>query len=197
MIGKLKGTIDEISEEYLIISVNDVGYVVHATSKTLRGVAIGSPIDLHIETHVREDHIQLFGFATLVEKKYFLMLISTSGVGPRVALSILSILSPSEVQLAIASQNVRAFTQVPGVGKKLAERIILELKDKIAGSKLLSTTGDNAPQAMQLANEATLVLTNLGISYGEAVSLVNAVISASGVHDLNQIVKMALQQRGN
>ena len=120
MIGKLKGLVDSVSTDHVIIDVGGVGYSAFCSGKTLAKLEAGTAAELLIETHVREDHIHLYGFHNRLEKSTFLILQSVKGVGTKMALNILSGLSPEDVQMALATQNKEAFGQVSGVGKKLA-----------------------------------------------------------------------------
>ncbi len=131
MIGKLKGTIDEIGDDYALIDVHGVCYVAFCSSRTLS--RLGSPGEaavLFIETYVREDQLKLFGFMTALEREWFNLLQSVQGVGAKVALALLSTLTPSELANAIALQDKTAVSRAPGVGPKVAVRIITELKNK-------------------------------------------------------------------
>ncbi len=131
MIGKLKGVVDSVDEEELILDVNGVGYLVSASARTLRALpAIGQAATLHIETQVREDAIRLFGFLTAGERDWFRLLQSVQGVGAKVALGILGALSGEALSAAIARQDKAMMARAPGVGPKLAARLVLELKDK-------------------------------------------------------------------
>src|SRR4029077_11200355 len=131
MIGKLKGIIDSYSEDFIVIDVNGVGYVVHCSARTLQALpAAGEPVTLAIETHVREDQIRLFGFLSDVEREWFRLLQTVQGVGAKVALSVLSTLKPAELASAIAVRDKAMVARTPGVGPKVAERIVTELKDK-------------------------------------------------------------------
>ena len=133
MIGKLKGILDTIGEEHVIIDVAGVGYVVFCSATTIRLLPdVGHTVTLQIETHVREDHIHLYGFATIDEKKMFLQLTKVNGVGSKVALGILSALTSEQIVMAIMAQDKQALTAAPGVGPKLAMRLITELKDSLA-----------------------------------------------------------------
>lgn len=131
MIAKLKGIVDTVGDEYCIIDVNGVGYLVFASSKTLGRLKIGEAANILIETVVREDSISLFGFASALEKEWFLTLTKVQGVGAKVCLSILSALAPQQLAQAVAAQDKASFTRANGVGPKLAARIVTELKDKI------------------------------------------------------------------
>lgn len=137
MIGKLTGTLDNVAGDAALIDVNGVGYVVHAASRTLSRLGpAGTPVSLLIETHVREDAINLYGFWDHTERDWFRLLTTVQGVGAKVALAILGVLSPDDLSLAIASQDKTAVTRAPGVGPKLAARIVAELKDKAGGIAL-------------------------------------------------------------
>ncbi len=134
MIAKLKGLIDSFGENSLILDVGGVGYLVFASSKTLSQMpGIGEGAELWIETHVREDHIHLYGFATTVELEMFRLLLGVQGVGTKVALSILTVLDPDALLAALASGDKEAISGGKGVGPKLAARIVNELKDKVGG----------------------------------------------------------------
>ncbi len=144
MIGKLTGKVDAIGESLLIIDVGGVGYEVQASARALRTLTLGETASLTIDTHVREDAIKLYGFASEVERSWFRTLQGVQGVGAKVALAILGVLSPQELANAIAMGNTGAVGQASGVGKKLAQRIVTELKDKAPG---LSVAGLKAPVA--------------------------------------------------
>src|SRR5580704_2308076 len=142
MIGKLKGIVDSIEEEALILDVNGVGYLVSASARTLRAIpAVGEPTELLIETYVREDAIRLYGFLTATEREWFRVLQSVQGVGAKVALGILGTLSADALSLAIAKQDKTTMARAPGVGPKLAARLVLELKDKAPALSLADLGG--------------------------------------------------------
>src|ERR1051325_5166448 len=131
MIGKLKGIIDSYGEDFIIVDVNGVGYVVHCSARTLQALPPqGDPVALSIETHVREDQIRLFGFLTDTEREWFRLLQTVQGVGAKVALAVLGTLKPAELASAIALRDKASVQRTPGVGPKVAERIVVELKDK-------------------------------------------------------------------
>lgn len=168
MIGKLKGIVDAVGEGHAIIDVNGVGYEVQASARTLRTMQIGETVSLAIETHVREDAIRLFGFTSEVERAWFRTLQTIQGVGSKVALAVLGTLSTQDLANAIALQDWASVEQSPGVGKKLAQRIVAELKDKapalsVAGLNVPAATGKGAaPSTPSAAAEAISALTNLG-----------------------------------
>src|ERR1700727_1547904 len=131
MIGKLKGLIDSYGEDYVILDVGGVGYQVHCSARTLQALpSPGEAAALSIETYVREDQIKLFGFRSDLEREWFRLLQTVQGVGGKVALAVLSTLPPSDLANAIALRDKAAVTRTPGVGPKVAERIVTELKDK-------------------------------------------------------------------
>ncbi len=131
MIGKLRGIVDSYGTDYVIIDVGGVGYQVHCSQRTLAALPPpGQPATLSIETYVREDQIKLFGFPSDVEREWFRLLQTVQGVGAKVALSVLGTLRPSELATAIAMRDKAAVARSPGVGPKVAERIVTELKDK-------------------------------------------------------------------
>jgi holliday junction DNA helicase RuvA len=131
MIGKLKGIIDSYGADYVILDVGGVGYQVHCSARTLQALpAPGQPTTLSIETHVREDQIRLFGFGSDMEREWFRLLQTVQGVGAKVALSVLGTLKVSELASAVAMRDKAAISRAPGVGPKVAERIVTELKDK-------------------------------------------------------------------
>ena len=131
MIGKLKGIIDSYGEDFVILDVNGVGYQVHCSARTLQELpGTGQGATLSIETHVREDQIKLFGFASDLEREWFRLLQTVQGVGAKVALSVLGTLKVSELASAVAMRDKATVARTPGVGPKVAERIVTELKDK-------------------------------------------------------------------
>src|SRR5580692_11107609 len=131
MIGKLTGIIDSYGEDFIVVDVHGVGYLVHCSARTLQALpGPRQPVALAIETHVREDQIRLFGFLSEAEREWFRLLQTVQGVGTKVALSILSTLKPADLASAIALRDKAMITRAPGVGPKVAERIVTELKDK-------------------------------------------------------------------
>jgi holliday junction DNA helicase RuvA len=199
MIGRLKGMVDAIGEAHAIIDVGGVGYEVQASARTLRQLNLGEEVSLAIETHVREDAIRLFGFLSEVERAWFRTLQTIQGVGSKVALGVLGTLGPQDLANAIALQNWAAVEQAPGVGKKLAQRIVAELKDKapaLAVAALGAASGGKkgapAPPAGDAAAEAISALTNLGYQPAQASQAV-----AVALNDLGQAVDTAkLIRRG-
>lgn len=194
MIGRLTGKIDILNNESVIIDVSGVGYLVSASLKTMSKLEQGITTSLLIETYVREDLIQLFGFLDREEKDCFLKLNMVSGVGTKVALSILSTLSPAEVATAIASKDKEAFRSVSGIGSKLAERILLELKDKTFAN---INNIQIAVSKSDLVNDSVSALVNLGINKNDAYLAVKKVLETSQDADINEVIRAALKMRGN
>jgi holliday junction DNA helicase RuvA len=185
MIGKLKGIIETIGENELILDVNGVGYVVAASARTLRNLpGLGQAAVLHIETQMREDSIRLFGFLAEPERDWFRLLQSVQGVGAKVALAILGVLSSADLAGAVALQDKAAVARAQGVGPKLAARIVAELKDK---SPLLGAADIGAPAAAGAApplggaaNDAVLALVNLGYARPQSAQAVAKGVASLG-----------------
>jgi Holliday junction DNA helicase RuvA len=188
MIGKLRGKVDAIGESFLIVDVNGVGYEVQASARTLRNLKTGEDVSLTIDTHVREDAIRLFGFASELERSWFRTLQTVQGVGAKVALALLGTLSPQELANAIALSDWASVEEAPGIGKKLAQRIVAELKDKApalsaAGLHVLSIGANgsvSAPPRGHTAAEAMSALTNLGYPPAQASSAVAVAMKELG-----------------
>lgn len=216
MIAKLRGLIDTLGDDYCIIDVNGVGYLVFASSKTLSRLKVGAPANILIETVVREDSISLFGFYDAWEKEWFLTLTKVQGVGAKVCLSILSALSPSQLSQAVAAQDKASFTRASGVGPKLAARIVTELKDKIVTVPLAAATkaelaGEMTmdadletesyeddiiaqtedPSAME---DAISALVNLGYQRLEAYQAVNKAMLGNPNAGVSDLIRLALKE---
>jgi Holliday junction DNA helicase RuvA len=172
MIGKLKGVVDSVDEEALILDVRGVGYLVSASARTLRSLpAPGEPAELLIETHVREDAIRLYGFLTAAERDWFRLLQNVQGVGAKVALGILGVLSADALSAAIARQDKATMARAPGVGPKLAARLVLELKDKAPALGAVDFAGpERAPKLAKPAEDAILALVGLGYAQPQAAA---------------------------
>jgi Holliday junction DNA helicase RuvA len=187
MIGKLKGLIDSYGEDFIIVDVNGVGYVVHCSARTLQALPpAGDPIALSIETHVREDQIRLFGFMSDVEREWFRLLQTVQGVGTKVALSILSTLRPADLATAIALRDKVMVARSPGVGPKVAERIVTELKDKApkyadidpAVARLAGAVDER--KAPQPVADAVSARVNLGYGQPQAAAAIAAASREAG-----------------
>jgi Holliday junction DNA helicase RuvA len=203
MIGKLRGKVDSVTEDSVIIDVGGVGYVAFCSPRTLAALEPGTAAELTIETHVREDHIHLYGFADAIERDWFRLLATVQGVGNKTALTILGAYSPAKLVHAIIAKDIAAFKAISGIGPKLAERIVTELKDKV----LKMPTGDFAPEmpaaktgkksapannVITFTDDAISALVNLGYSRSEAYS---AAMKASedGDASLDGLIKNSLK----
>jgi len=192
LIAKLTGLLDSTGEDWAIIDVNGVGYLVHSSSRSLSALpGCGEAAQMHIETVVREDAITLFGFIDVIERDMFRLLTSVQGVGAKVGLAILSALSPTDLQNAIAAQDKTAVSRAKGVGPKVATRIVTELKDKVTGLVFspkgveMGTMG--VPQSAQAGGsaqsaleDAVSALVNLGYKRVEAHGAVAKVMADVG-----------------
>jgi Holliday junction DNA helicase RuvA len=205
MIGKLRGTIDSYGEDFVILDVNGVGYLVHCSGRTLQALPrAGEAVELAIETHVREDQIRLFGFATATEREWFRLLQTVQGIGTKVALAVLSTLTPGDLANAIAMRDRAAIMRTPGVGAKVAERILTELKDKApaladvdpAVVRLSGALDErSAPQPMR---DAVSALVNLGYGGPQAAAAIAAAARAADAAgqaaDTAQLIRLALKE---
>jgi Holliday junction DNA helicase RuvA len=187
MIGKLKGVIDSYGEDCIILDVNGVGYRVHCSARTLQELpATGQPATLAIETHVREDQIRLFGFLTEVEREWFGLLQTVQGVGAKVALSVLGTLRPADLASAIAMRDKAMVARAPGVGPKVAERIVTELKDKAPAytnidPALVRLSGAlDDKRAPAPVTDAVSALVNLGYAQAQAAAAIAVATRSAG-----------------
>ena len=203
MIGKLKGTVDEIGEDHCVVDVHGVGYVAHCPAKTLAALpGAGEAVTLFIETYVREDVIRLYGFQTALEREWFRLLQNNvQGVGAKVALAVLSTLSPPELANAIALRDIAMVARAPGVGRKVAERIVTELKNKapaLAGDGALNIglkqeLGEGVAPAP--VADAVSALTNLGYSRDIAANAVAAALKTTGEGaDSARLIRLGLKE---
>jgi holliday junction DNA helicase RuvA len=202
MIGKLKGIIDSYGEDFIIIDVNGVGYLVHCSARTLQALpATGEPVALAIETHVREDQIRLFGFLSDGEREWFRLLQTVQGVGTKVALSILGTLKPPDLASAIALRDKAMVARSPGVGPKVAERIVTELKDKAPGyadvdPAVIHLSGAvDEKRAPQPVSDAVSALVNLGYGQPQAAAAIAAAARAAGEGaDARSLIRLGLKE---
>lgn len=221
MIAKLKGIIDNIGEDCCIIDVNGVGYLVNMSSRSLSKLKQGEYANLLIETIIKEDSITLFGFQSPWEKEWFNTLTKIQGVGGKVCLSILSVLSPAQLSQAVAAQDKNSFLRAAGVGPKLAARLVTELKDKIvtipveymSGADLNSVVdSDETPSAKTKSKtqavapeeetdatytkteDVTSALTNLGYQKIDAYRVASEVCLKNPTADLGTLIRLALKE---
>jgi Holliday junction DNA helicase RuvA len=196
MIGFLEGKLRAKSPEYVIVDVHGVGYHVHVPLSTFYDLPeLGQPVGLNIHTYVREDVIQLYGFRTIAEKEMFLLLTGINGVGPKLAVGILSGISPDELRQVVILQDYLRLKNIPGVGKKIADRVMLELRDKVQG-KTKERTGPARPfmEAGNAFADAFSALVNLGYRPAEAEKALKRVLEALGENpSLEDLLKGALK----
>ncbi|GLQ38111.1 Holliday junction ATP-dependent DNA helicase RuvA [Rhizobium albus] len=201
MIGKLKGTVDEIGEDHVVVDVHGVGYVAYCSGRTLSKLTVGEAVILHIETYVREDVFRLYGFLSTLEREWFRLLQSVQGVGSKVALAVLTTLTASELTNAIALQDKATVARAPGIGPKVALRIVTELKAKapaFAGDAagaigFKQELGEGVASAP--ISDAVSALTNLGYSRDQAASAVAAAVRTAGEDaDSAKLIRLGLKE---
>ena len=202
MIGKLKGIIDSYGEDFIVLDVQGVGYLVHCSARTLQTLpAAGEAATLSIETHVREDQIRLFGFLSDAEREWFRLLQTVQGVGTRVALSVLGTLKPADLATAVAMRDKATVARAPGVGPKVAERIVTELKDKApafanvdpAAVHLAGAIDDH--RAPRPVTDAISALVNLGYGQPQASAAIAAASRSAGEKaETAQLIRLGLKE---
>ena len=195
MIARLKGIVDSMSADALVIDVNGVGYLVQASTRTLSALSVGQAVVMHIETQVREDAITLFGCTSQNDLAAFRALTTVQGVGGRVALNILSVLTADQIAHAVAAGDAASLARANGVGPKLAARIANELKGKLGGIAVAA----GAPIAVQAGNrvldDAMAALAALGFRPMDASRAVNDALAELGEGaPLNDVVRVALKK---
>ena len=194
MIAKLTGLVDSLGEGWVVIDVGGVGYLVLGSGSTLDRLATGEMATLEIETHVREDHIHLYGFTDAVERDWFRILMTVQGVGSKVALAILTVLTPDQLMPAIAAGDRAALTQATGVGSKLAVRILSELKDKV-GDIALGPAAVAGDAAGVTATDAVSALVNLGYGASESYAAVaHAAGRLGSAADVEALIRAGLAE---
>ena len=202
MIGKLKGIIDSYGEDFIVLDVQGVGYLVHCSARTLQALpGAGEAATLSIETHVREDQIRLFGFLSDTEREWFRLLQTVQGVGAKVALAVLGTLKPGDLASAIALQDKATLSRAPGVGKKVAERMVTELRDKApafssADPAVVHLQADLAERrAPQPVADAVSALVNLGYAQLQAsAAIASAQRSAGDKATTEQLIRLGLKE---
>ena len=196
MIAKLRGILDSTGDDWAVVDVGGVGYLVYCSARTLaRLPEPGAPVALEIETHVREDHIHLYGFLGAADRAWFRLLTTVQGVGARVAMAIQGVLGADELAQAVAMGDRASLTRAPGVGPKLAQRILTELKDKVDAIavqpipvRLATANGDHATDAVS-------ALVNLGYRRPEAVGAVSAAVRSLGAEAaVESLIKAGLKE---
>ncbi|MBK0867170.1 Holliday junction branch migration protein RuvA [Saccharopolyspora sp. HNM0986] len=197
MIASLRGPVLSIGLDHAVVEVGGVGYAVHATPATLAGLRRGEEVRLSTSLIVREDSLTLYGFADAEARDLFGLLQTASGVGPRLALAALAVLSPEQLSDALADGNLTVLTQVPGIGKKSAERLVLELRDKVGAVAPASTENAGGAGQGRLRSEVTEALVGLGFSAKQADQSVESVLAADGAAaDTSAVLRKALAELG-
>jgi holliday junction DNA helicase RuvA len=204
MIGKLKGVLEAYGEDFVIVDVQGVGYEVYCSARTLQALPpAGEAVTLAIETHVREDQIRLFGFLSDLDREWFRLLRTVQGVGTKVALSILGTLQPGELASSIALRDKAMIARAPGVGPKVAERIVTELKDKApayanADPAVIRLSGAvDDKRAPQPVSDAVSALVNLGYGRPQAAAAIAAATRTAGDGaDARQLIRLGLKELG-
>ncbi len=201
MIAKLRGTIDALGEDWAVIDVGGVGYLVSCPSRTLSALTVGRDAVLAVETQVREDRIQLFGFIDPAERDWFRLLQTVQGVGGRVALAILSVLAPDKLVQVIASGDRAAITRADGVGPKLATRVLAELRDKVGGialgtlAKATAKPEAGKPVERNANLDAVSALVNLGYGRAEAFGAIATASQTLGERaSIDALIKAGLKE---
>ena len=207
MIAMLKGRVEEVGDGWAVVDVNGVGYLIFCSSRTLGMLIVGEAATIHTETHVREDHIHLYGFLSPSEREWFKLLTTVQGVGAKVALAILSVLSGEEIMHAVAAGDKAQVGRANGVGPKLAQRIVTELKDKVAALALGPAVGAKgvkmaapAPSGGETTTtrDAASALVNLGYSPSDALAAVShAAIKLGDDTDVGALIKGGLAELGS
>jgi len=203
MIGKLKGIVEELGDDSLILDVNGVGYHVFVSSRLLATLNVGENTILIIEMNVREDHIHLYGFPDKIERDWFRLLATVQGVGNKIGLVILAAYSPAQLVQAIMAKDINAFKAISGIGSKLAERIVTELKDKalkMPTSEFMVQTSHktefgNKKPAIGINDDAISALVNLGYSRSDAYGAVAQVAQSSEKNlNINDLIRLSLKE---
>jgi holliday junction DNA helicase RuvA len=206
MIGKLRGRIDEIEDDSVILDVGGVGYHVFCSGRTLAALPpAGESAQLIIEMNVREDHIHMYGFPDTVEREWFRLLTTVQRLGNKMAMAILSAYSPEQLAHAILAKDTAAFSRISGIGGKLAERIVTELKDKVTklptssfqGTQASTTKGGRKKSAapeINFTEDAISALVNLGYTRSEAYGAALKAAQAAGPGSLDQLIKLSLKE---
>lgn len=187
----IKGTLVQKNDNYIVVDANGVGYMIYTSLNSMQNTGeVGKKITIYTYLHVREDVMDLFGFTTIEEKNMFMHLISVSGVGPKAALSILSVTTPAKFALAVITNDVKTITKASGVGPKMAQRVILELKDKMKTDELEIDLEDESDNILSdNRSEAISALVVLGYSSNDAQKAVKGI---DGTLSVEEIIKKAL-----
>ena len=192
MYAYISGVVEEIDLNSIVISNNDIGYYIQCPTSVMNNVSIGQNVKIYTYQHVREDAIILFGFISKEDRTMFLRLITVSGIGPKIALQVLSSLSAGELAMILVGGDATALTKVPGIGKKTAQRMILELREKVDNDELVcATVGKSTAAQPSMVSDAIYALAALGYSSQEASKAVEAV--ATDCQDTESIIRAVLK----
>jgi len=205
MIARLKGSVDVLGDGWVVVDVGGVGYMAFCSSRTLGRMVVGEAVMLEIETHVREDHIHLYGFIDLAERDWFRLLTTVQGVGAKVGLAILGVISTDDLLHVVAAADKAAITRAPGVGPKLATRILSELKDKVGamalgpsagpGVRLPADGADRPATDNAKLSDAASALVNLGYNPSDALGAVSRAAQEMGEQgDLEALIRAGLRE---
>lgn len=198
MYSYIKGVLTDVEEEVVVVEAGGIGYNIHTTGQTFRNLpSIGEEVKLYTYLNVREDAMILYGFVTKDDLRVFKLLIGVNGIGPKGALAILSVMTTDDLRFAVLGEDAKAISKAPGVGAKTAQRLILELKDKLSledafEQKLANTSEQPAANSNGAKGEAVQALVALGYSSSEALKAVNGVETAEDM-DVEDILKAALK----
>ncbi|HWN25751.1 MAG TPA: Holliday junction branch migration protein RuvA [Actinomycetospora sp.] len=200
MISSVRGEVLSLGLDHAVVEVGGVGLAVQATPSTLARLRRGQPARLETALVVREDSLTLFGFADAAEREMFLLLQTVSGVGPRVALATLAVLDPQSLSVALADGNLTTLMSVPGIGRKGAERLVVELRDKVAPASPADAGDDQVPAspvaAGTLRDQVVEALVGLGFAAKPAEKAVDEVLGAGGPSDSSAVLRAALTRLG-
>lgn len=195
MIGKLQGLVDSIYKEQAIINVSGVGYILSCSLKTISKMKIGDPIQLFVDTQMKESQITLYGFHDINEKDCFLKLITIKGLGPKLALTILSSLTADQVSMSIIAKDKDIFKSISGVGSKIVSRLFTELKaTDFSFEHPLHEINNIDNQNASLKEDAVSALINLGVNRGDAYGIVSKILLSNQDIDLNTLIKESLSK---
>jgi Holliday junction DNA helicase RuvA len=195
MISRVRGTVLSIGLDHLVVEVGGVGLLITATPATLAMLRTGAEATLETTLVVREDSLTLYGFAEPQARELFGLLQTVSGIGPRIAMATLAVLDPDKLRAALGEGNITVLTQVPGIGRKGAERLIVELRDKV-GALAAVTAESVATGSGQVRGHVVEALTGLGFAVKQAEQAVDAVLAENGSSDTSSVLRKALATLG-
>ena len=194
MIGYIKGTVEEIYEDHILLDNGGVGYRIFVSSRFIRGIGYGDDLKVYTYFSVKEDSMTLFGFADRNELETYRLLLSVSGVGPKAAMNVLSFMSADEFRFAVLTADATRIAKTPGLGKKTAQKILLELKDKFDYAEAIEeTTGVSVSMESDAVSDAVEALMALGYSGSDSLKAVKKAAETAGTEDSGILLKNALK----